>query len=67
VAVLNTAKGLTPTAAQAAQTFNEARAIMAYPWLVPTQYPTLTVAPDGYYAGILATLNSTIFLSHCIS
>lgn len=57
VAVLNTAKGLTPTQAVAAQTYSDARAIMTYPWVTPVEYSTLTVAPDGYYAGVLSMIN----------
>lgn len=57
VAVLNTNKGQTVTQATAAQTYNEARAIMSYPWVTPVEYTSITAAPDGYYAGVLATIN----------
>lgn len=60
IAILNTNKGLTPSQAAAAQTYNEARAIMTYPWVTPAEYPTITVAPDGYYAGVLANLNAWV-------
>ncbi|MEC0231288.1 phage tail sheath subtilisin-like domain-containing protein [Paenibacillus alba] len=60
IAVLNTPKGLTPSAAAAAQSYNEQRSIVAYPWVVPVEYPNITVAPDGYYAGVLATLNAWV-------
>jgi hypothetical protein len=57
IAVLSTNKGQTPTQAAAVQTYNEMRALMAYPWVTPVEYPTITVNPDGYYAGRLAVLN----------
>ncbi|NOV01347.1 phage tail sheath subtilisin-like domain-containing protein [Paenibacillus planticolens] len=60
IAVTNTNKGLTPTQAAAAQTYNEQRTIVSYPWVIPQEYPTIYAAPDGYYAGILATLNAWV-------
>ncbi|MFB6364472.1 hypothetical protein ACFCP7_10460 [Paenibacillus elgii] len=66
IAVLSTAKGMTVTAATAAQVYNSARGNMTYPWMVPQEYPNLVVAPDGYYAGVLATLNPWVSPSNRI-
>ncbi|KEO81037.1 phage tail sheath C-terminal domain-containing protein [Tumebacillus flagellatus] len=56
VAVLNAKKSATPSQAIAAQTYSSGRAIMAYPWVYPIEDTSKAVAPDGYYAGVLATL-----------
>lgn len=34
------------------------RGIMAYNWVEPEEIPGVYVAPDGYYAGLLASLNA---------
>ncbi|MBL0387922.1 phage tail sheath subtilisin-like domain-containing protein [Tumebacillus sp. ITR2] len=60
VAVLNAKKAATPSQTIAAQTYNSGRAIMAYPWVYPVEDTTKTVAPDGYYAGVLAALAAHI-------
>jgi uncharacterized protein len=57
MAVLNAPKGVAPAQAAAAQTYSSSRALMAYPWVTPQEFPAVTAAPDGYYAGVLATLN----------
>ena len=57
VAILNTDKGLSVDSASAVTTaLDSDRGIMAYPWVKP-ELATDFVAPDGYYAGRLATLN----------
>ncbi len=57
MAVLNTASGVTPTAAvlETADIDSE-RGILAYPWLELTEQAGQFVAPDGVYAGLLSVL-----------
>lgn len=59
VAVLNTNKGLTPgTVAALTASLDSERAILTYPWVEPNEALGSYVAPDGYYAGLLAVRNS---------
>ena len=58
VVILNSAPNLSADGA-AAQTasLDSGRAIFAYPWVESDEYSGIWVAPDGYYAGVLASLN----------
>ncbi|ADY55133.1 hypothetical protein Sgly_0776 [Syntrophobotulus glycolicus DSM 8271] len=59
VGILNTNKGLTPgTVAALTASLDSDRAIVTYPWVEPSEAAGAYVAPDGYYAGLLAVRNS---------
>lgn len=57
IAVLNTASGLSADAAAATTaSLDSMRAVLAYPWLEPSDLAGTYFAPDGAYAGRLSVL-----------
>lgn len=58
VAVINSAPNLSADSAIGqTKTLDSARGIMAYPWVEFKDLPGEYIAPDGFYAGVLSTLN----------